>query len=179
MSRLQFNKTKLKDVYIIEPMIMKDERGYFERFFCKDELKKRGIDFDVKQANRSLSNEKGILRGLHFQKDPKAEDKIVQCIRGKIFDVAVDVREGSPTYGEWISEELTEDNKKMLLVPKGCAHGFQTLTRNSEVMYFMSEFYSPEHATGLRWNDPLFNIPWPLSNPILSPKDQNWPLLTS
>ncbi|MCX6720129.1 MAG: dTDP-4-dehydrorhamnose 3,5-epimerase [Candidatus Staskawiczbacteria bacterium] len=174
-----FHKTKIKDVYIIEPELKNDERGYFSRFFCKKELAEIGVKFDIAQINQSLISKKGTIKGMHFQKSPKGEDKIIQCICGEIYDVVVDLRKNSETYGQWVSIELTEDNKKMLLIPKGCAHGFQTLTDNCEVQYFMSEFYSPEHASGVRWNDPVFNIKWPIKPPLFSEKDKNWPLIKS
>lgn len=161
---------------MIEPEIKTDERGHFTRFFCKEELAKAGVNFDIAQINRSFTNKKGTIRGMHFQKIPRAEDKIVQCIKGAIYDVAIDLRADSSTYGEWVAEELNQENKKMFLIPKGFAHGLQTLTDNCEVQYFMSEFYSPEYASGVRFNDPLFKIKWPLENPVLSEKDRNWPL---
>lgn len=174
---MKFRKTKIAGLYIIEPELRIDERGYFARIFCKDELSKIGFDFEAVQANRSSNNKKGTIRGMHFQKPPRAEDKIVQCLRGAIYDVAVDLREDSPTRGQWVAEELNENNKRMFLMPKGFAHGFQSLTDNSEVLYFMSEFYSSEHASGVRWDDPFFNIQWPIKDPFLSEKDKNWPLI--
>jgi len=172
-----FHKTKIKDVYIIEPELKKDERGSFGRFFCKKELAENGIKFDMAQTNRSLINKKGTIKGLHFQKFPKSEDKVIQCIFGAIYDVAVDLRKDSETYGQWVGTELTQDNKKMFLIPKGCAHGVQALADNCEVQYFMSEFYSPEHESGMRWSDPFFSIKRPIKNPTLSEKDKNWPLI--
>lgn len=174
---MKFKETKLKGLYVIEPEIHFDERGYFARIFCKQELSKIGIDFNIVQVNRSLNKKQGIIRGMHFQKPPKAEDKIIQCIKGKIYDVAIDLRQDSPTYGEWVAEELSEENKKMFLIPKGFAHGFQTLADSCEILYFMSEFYSPQYESGVRWNDPFFNIKWPIKDPILSEKDKNWPLI--
>jgi dTDP-4-dehydrorhamnose 3,5-epimerase len=174
---MKFKETKIKGLYIIEPELKIDERGYFARIFCKKELKKIGFNFDIVQINRSLNKKKGIIRGMHFQKPPKAEDKIVQCIKGAIYDVAVDLRKGSRTFGQWVAEELTEHNKKMFLIPKGFAHGSQSLKDNSEILYFLSEFYSPEYESGVRWDDPFFNIKWPIKNPILSEKDKNWLLI--
>ena len=172
-----FHKTKIEGLYIIESELKIDERGYFARIFCKEEFAKIGLNFEIVQVNRSLNLKKGTLRGMHFQKPPKAEDKIVQCLKGAIYDVAIDLRKDSPTYGEWLAEELNEESKKMFLIPKGCAHGFQTLTDNCELLYFMSEFFSPENASGVRWDDPFFNIPWPIKNPILSEGDKNWPFI--
>lgn len=174
---MTFYPTKLDGVFVIEQEPRDDERGYFARIFCKDELAKAGIVFDVMQASHSFTKDKGTIRGMHFQKAPKEEDKIVQCLRGKIFDVVVDLRRSSPTFGKWIAEELSGDNKKSLFIPKGCAHGFQALTDNCLVQYFMNEFYSPEHAFGIRWDDPFFKIKWLIENPVLSEKDKNWPLL--
>jgi dTDP-4-dehydrorhamnose 3,5-epimerase len=171
-----FKKTKIKGLYIIEPELKSDERGYFARIFCKKEFKKIGFDFKIVQVNRSLTKKRGTIRGLHFQKPPKSEDKIVVCLKGKIFDVALDLRKNSPTFGKWVGVELSEENKKMFLIPKGFAHGFQTLTDNCEILYFVSEFYSPKYESGIRWDDPFFNIKWPIKNPILSEKDKNWPL---
>lgn len=172
-----FKKIKPEGLYIIEPELKSDERGYFARIFCEEEFKKNGLDFKVVQINRSLTKKKGTIRGMHFQKSPKSEDKIIQCLRGAIYDVAIDLRQDSLTYGQWVVEELSEDNKKMFLIPKGFAHGFQALVDNSEIQYFVSEFYSPECESGVRWDDPFFNIKWPIDNPLLSEKDKNWPLI--
>jgi dTDP-4-dehydrorhamnose 3,5-epimerase len=174
-----FKKTKIEGLYLIEPEPKTDERGSFARIFCKDKLAKEGINFDIVQINQSLTKKRGTIRGMHFQKEPKSEGKIVQCLKGKIYDVVIDLRKKSSTYGQWIGEELTEDNKKMIFIPKGFAHGFQTLSDNCEVQYFMSEFYSAEHASGVRWNDPFFNIKWPEKTQIISEKDKNWPLIKS
>jgi dTDP-4-dehydrorhamnose 3,5-epimerase len=174
---MKFEETKLKGLYIIELEPKIDERGYLVRAFCEEELRKNGLQFTIVQTNQTLTKKKGTIRGMHFQKPPRAEDKIVQCLKGIIFDVVIDLRENSSTYGQWVAEELTEDNKKMFLIPKGFAHGFQTLTDNCEIQYLMSEFYSPEQASGVRWNDPLFNIKWPIKNPVLSEKDKTWLLM--
>ncbi|MFA6077247.1 MAG: dTDP-4-dehydrorhamnose 3,5-epimerase [Candidatus Paceibacterota bacterium] len=172
-----FKETKIKDLYIIKPELKIDERGNFARTFCKEELKKQGLVFDIVQANQSLTVKKGTIRGMHFQKESKAEGKIVQCLKGKIYDVAVDLRKNSLTYGQWVAEKLTEENKKMFFLPKGFAHGFQTLSGDCIVQYFMSEFHFPEYGSGVRYNDPFLNIAWPIKNPNLSEKDKNWPLL--
>lgn len=171
-----FHPTKIEGVYMIEQETREDGRGYFARIFAKEELEREGISFELVQASHSFTKDKGIIRGMHFQKEPKAEDKIVQCIRGKIYDVVVDLRKDLPTFGKWIAEELSPENKKMFFIPKGCAHGFETLTDNCLVQYFMNEFYSPEHASGVRWDDPFFNITWPILNPKPSDKDKGWPL---
>lgn len=172
-----FKETKLIGVYVIEPLCMKDERGYFARIFCLDELNNAGLEFQIKQANISFNKKQGTTRGLHFQREPKREDKLVKCQSGSIYDVAVDLRPDSPTYGQWHAEELNDQNKKMFLIPKGFAHGFQTLTDNTEVQYFVSEFYAPKYENGIRWDDPKLQIKWPLAPTVISSKDKSWPLL--
>lgn len=173
--KMKITKTKIEGVFIIEPELREDTRGYFTRVFAKEELKKAGIDFSIVHINRSLTVEKGTIRGIHYQRNPKEEDKIIQCLSGKIFDVVIDLRKGSKTIGQWISEVLEPQSKKMLLLPKGCAHGFQTLEENTVVEYFVTEYYAPEFEKGVRWNDPKFKIDWPIKNPIVSEKDANWP----
>jgi dTDP-4-dehydrorhamnose 3,5-epimerase len=172
-----FEKTKIEGVFIITQEPRGDERGYFSRIFAKEEFKKNGITFNIVHGNRSLTVEKGTIRGMHYQRYPKQEDKVVQCIQGSIFDVALDLRKGSKTYGQWVGEVLSGENKKMLLVPKGCAHGFQALEKNCLVEYFVSQYYSPLFERGVRWNDPSFNISWPIKKAILSEKDGKWPLI--
>lgn len=171
---MKFRKTKIKGVYIIEPELKKDRRGYFTRVFCQKEIKSLGINFNIVQVNRSFTEKKGTIRGLHYQKLPYQEEKIVQCLKGEIYTVVLDLRRNSHTFGKWISEKLSEKNKRMILVPKGCANGFQTLTNNCLIEYFMSEYYSPKSGTGIRWNDPFFKIKWPIKKIILSEKDKNW-----
>jgi len=170
-------KTKIDGVLILEPEPREDSRGYFARVFAKEELKKNGVLFSIVHINRSLSKDNGTIRGIHFQKKPKEEDKIIQCLKGKIFDVALDLRPDSKTYGQWVSETLDPQNKKMLLVPKGCAHGFQTLEEDSVVEYFVTQYYAPSYEQGIRYNDPFFNIDWPIKNAIVSEKDASWPLI--
>lgn len=172
---MKFIKTKLDGVYVIEQELRQDPRGYFTRVFCKHELEKQNIRFDIVQINKSKSVAKGTIRGMHLQRKPFSEDKIVQCVSGAIFDVALDVRPSSKTYGQWVSEELTEDNNRMLLVPKGFAHGFQALKANTVVMYFVSAYYTSGAELGIRWNDPTFDIHWPIKHAILSQKDSSWP----
>ena len=172
-----FKKTKIEGLYIIELEAREDERGWFVRNFCKEELQKANLEFEIVQANLSLTKSKGSIRGMHFQKEPMSEGKIVQCLKGSVYDVAIDLRPNSSTYGKWEAVELSEENKRMFLIPKNFAHGFQTLTDNCELQYFMSESYSPEHASGVRYNDPLFNIEWPLIVTTLSEKDRVWPLI--
>lgn len=172
-----FSKTKLEGLYLITPKLLKDDRGFFARTFCANEFKLAGLGFDIVETDLSYNKKKGIIRGLHFQKVPKAQGKIVQCLRGALYDVAVDLRPDSKTFGQWFAAELSHENKTMFLIPKGFAHGFQTLEDDTEIQYFMSDFFSPEHAWGVRWDDPELDIRWPLAPTLMSEKDKNWPLL--
>jgi dTDP-4-dehydrorhamnose 3,5-epimerase len=171
--------TELKDLQIIKRDPRIDERGSFVRVFAKEELLQAGIDFTIVHINQGFSKQTGTLRGLHYQIPPKEEAKIFQCVKGKVFDVAVDMRENSPTYRKWFGIELSEDNNTMVYIPKGFAHGYQTLTDNALVEYFVNEYYAPESESGVRWDDPILNIAWPIKTPILSPKDQTLPSLPS
>lgn len=173
---MKFNKTKIEGLYVIDLEPRVDERGYFTRVYCNNELKDIGVKFNIVQINRSFSKQKGLIRGMHYQKKPYEEDKIVQCLQGEIFDVAIDLRSGSKTFGKWYAQKLSAENKKLMLIPKGFAHGFQALTQNCVVEYFVSEFYTPGSENGIRWDDPKFGIDWPIKKAILSEKDQNWPL---
>ena len=170
-------KTKLTGLYIIDLEPKADSRGYFVRVFAREEFKKKDVNFNIVHINESKTLKKGTIRGLHFQKRPKQEDKIIRCLKGKVFDVAVDLRKNSKSYGQWLGQVLSENNNKLLLVPKGFAHGFQALTDNCIIQYYVSEYYSPPHEQGIRWNDPLINIEWPISKPTLSEKDNSWPYL--
>lgn len=171
-------KTKLDKVVIIEPNVFGDHRGWFMETYNDQAFKEQGIDISFIQDNQSFSAIKGTLRGLHYQMNPKSQTKLVRCTKGSIYDVAVDIRKGSPTYGEWFGIELNAENKKQLLVPKGFAHGFITLTDNVEVQYKVDELYSPEHDRGFIWNDAAIGIDWPIDiQPVLSEKDERAPLL--
>jgi dTDP-4-dehydrorhamnose 3,5-epimerase len=155
---------------------MEDGRGFFGRSFCRGEFTERGLNPEIVQCNISFNRYAGTLRGMHYQLAPHAEEKLVRCTRGKLYDVIVDLRQESPTFKQWISLELSVDNRLMLYIPKGCAHGFQTLEDNTEVFYQMSEFYYPESGRGVRWNDPAFGVQWPEGvQMILSDRDRNWP----
>jgi len=162
---------KIKGVFeiILEPRI--DKRGFFMRTFDSEIFRKAGIDRPWVQENHSYSKERGTLRGLHFQFPPFAETKLVRCTRGTILDVFVDLRQGSPTFGTWDSIELSGENKKMVLIPRGLAHGFCTLTMQCDILYKVDNFYSPEHESGLLWNDPDLGIHWPVADPTISEKD--------
>lgn len=171
-------KTKLDGVVIVEPKVFGDHRGWFMETYNEQAFKEAGIDHVFVQDNQSFSATKGTLRGLHYQLNPKAQTKLVRCTRGSIYDVAVDIRKESPTYGEWFGIELNAENKKQLLVPKGFAHGFITLTDDVEVQYKVDELYSAEHDRGIIWNDPEIGVEWPLDiKPVLSGKDEQAPLL--
>jgi dTDP-4-dehydrorhamnose 3,5-epimerase len=174
---MKFIKTEISGVFIIEPELNLDSRGYFGRFFCKQEAIKAGIDFDIVQINKSFTQNKGTIRGFHYQNHPMWEEKIVQCTKGSIYDVVVDIRKDSPTYMKWISFELSEENKKMVYTSKGIMNGFQSLTDGCELLYFMSQYYSPEHGSGIRFDDPSLNVNWPIANPILSERDKKLPFL--
>jgi len=171
---LIFTETKIKGVYFIEPEILTDERGFFARSFCKEEFRKHGLETDIVQCNISYNKKRGTLRGMHYQVPPFEEAKIVSCTKGSIYDVVVDLRRGSPTYCQGIATELSEKNFKMVYIPRGCAHGFQTLDDEAIVYYQMTNFFHPECARGVRWNDPVFSIRWPISNPVLSDKDRSY-----
>jgi dTDP-4-dehydrorhamnose 3,5-epimerase len=169
-----FTETKLKGTYRIDLDLRKDDRGFFARSFCQQEFAAHGLNKIIAQSNVSYNAKKGTLRGMHFQIAPKAEAKLVRCTRGAIYDVIVDLRPRSQTYCAWTAVELTAENGRMLYIPEGFAHGFQTLEDDTEVFYQMFEFYSPEHARGVRWDDPSFGIIWPLTDPIISEKDKSY-----
>jgi len=166
-----FEETKLKGAYVINIEPIEDERGFFARSFCQKEFEQLGLNPCVAQCNISFNKKKGTLRGMHYQAAPHEEAKLVSCVKGSIYDVIIDLRPGSITYCQWVSVELSAENHKMLYIPEGFAHGFQTLEDNTEVFYQMSEFYHPESARGVRWNDPAFGIEWPLEERIISKKD--------
>ena len=170
-------KTKFEDAILIEPKVFGDHRGFFTEIYNKEMFQQNGIDMDFIQDNHSLSQQPGTLRGMHYQLNDKAQTKLVRVTRGAIYDVIVDIRKGSPTYGEWQGFILSADNKRQLLVPKGFAHGFCTIVENTEVQYKVDELYSPEHDRGIAWNDPTLNIDWPFNNPVLSDKDTKHPTL--
>lgn len=175
---MEIIKTELEGVYIIKSKVFGDHRGWFTETYSKEKFDKLGINLNFIQDNHSLTGEKGTLRGLHFQLNPKAQSKLVRCVKGSILDVAVDIREGSPTYKKWVAVELTEENKKQLLIPKGFAHGFLSLTDGVEVQYKVDEYYSPENDRSIRFDDPEINVNWGFENPILSEKDTKAPTLS-
>jgi len=173
-----FRETKLAGVFVIDAEPIADERGAFTRTYCAREFAAHGLETAIAQCSASFNAKKGTLRGLHYQAPPHSEAKLVRVTAGAIYDVAVDLRAGSPTYGQWTAAELTAENRRMLYIPKGCAHGFQTLTDASELFYQIAEFYEPASARGLRWDDDDLAIAWPDKDaPILSERDRTFPRL--
>jgi dTDP-4-dehydrorhamnose 3,5-epimerase len=170
-----FHETTLKDAMLIDLEKRGDERGFFARTFCQKEFSARGLDINYTQQNTSSSKYRGTLRGMHFQKSPHAETKLIRCLRGAIVDIIIDIRPNSPSFCKWEAFELNEDNKRMLYVPKGFAHGFQTVSDEVEVTYLVDGFYEPTAEGGVRWNDPAFGIQWPLEPTVMSDKDKAWP----
>lgn len=172
---MKFQETKLKGAFIIDIERLEDDRGFFARAWCKNEMETHGCSADLKQANLSLSSKKGTLRGMHYQVSPYEESKLVRCTRGALYDVIVDLRKDSPTYKEWIGVELTADNRRMLYVPEGFGHGFVTLEDDTEAFYLVTEFYTPGAEQGIRYNDPALGIEWPVDIEVISEKDASWP----
>lgn len=169
-----FQEIPMKGAFIIEMKPMRDERGFFARSFCQKEFEEQGINPRLVQANVSYNNNKGTLRGIHYQISPFEETKLVRCTQGAIFDVIIDLRKESPTYMQWFGVELNSENRTMLFVPESFGHGFQTLMDNTEVTYMVSEFYTPGSERGIRWDDPAFDIRWPVEVQVISDKDANW-----
>lgn len=170
-------KTKLEGVYILIPKVFGDHRGFFMESWSRRTMEEAGLFYDFVQDNHSLSTVKGTLRGIHFQKGDKAQAKLVRCVRGAVLDVAVDLRHDSPTYKQWIGVELSEENKKQLLIPRGFGHGFVTLTDHVEFLYKADNYYAPEADGGIRWNDPDIGVDWGIDQPVLSEKDTKNPFL--
>jgi len=173
---MRFTGTEVAGTKIIDPSPHQDDRGRFMRAWCSREFAEQGLDFVPVQANMGFSIQKGTVRGMHFQETPALEAKLVRCTRGAIFDVALDLRINSPSYGKWYGTELSAENGRMLYVPAGCAHGYQTLEEHTEMYYMTSEFYIPSAARGVRFDDPAFGIGWPLAPSVVSKQDLSWPL---
>ena len=174
---MKITKTKLDGVVIIEPDVFGDNRGFFMESWNKNKMAEAGLDYDFVQDNHSKSIVKGTLRGIHFQKGDKAQAKLVRCVKGAVLDVAVDLRRKSPTFKQWVGVELSEENKKQLLIPRGFGHGFVTLTDDVEFLYKADNYYAQEADAGIRWNDPEIGVEWGVENPILSEKDKKNPFL--
>jgi dTDP-4-dehydrorhamnose 3,5-epimerase len=169
----EFKRLEIPEVILITPKVFADERGFFMETYQKDEFAKAGITGEFLQQNHSKSV-KGVLRGLHYQKEPYAQAKLVRCIKGEIFDVAVDIRENSPTFGKYVSARLSEENKNMLYIPRGFAHGFEVLSAEAEIIYCVDNIYAKENESGIIWNASGIEINWPIKSPILSEKDKKW-----
>jgi dTDP-4-dehydrorhamnose 3,5-epimerase len=175
---MKFSETKLYGAFVIELEKRGDERGFFARTFCQNEFAAHGLNTQLVQANMSYSRFEGTLRGMHYQEPPYAEAKLLRCTKGRIFDVAVDMRPDSTTYRQWFGIELNDQNYKMFYIPEGFAHGYMTLCEHAELMYLVSEFYAPQAEKGFRWDDPAIGIQWPMEPAVISDKDRNWADLT-
>lgn len=174
---MKITKTKLEGVVIIEPDVFGDSRGFFMESWNKKKMEEAGLFYNFVQDNHSKSTVKGTLRGIHFQKGDKAQAKLVRCVKGAVLDVAVDLRKNSPTFKQWVGVELSAENKKQLLIPRGFGHGFVTLTDDVEFLYKADNYYAPEADAGIWWNDPDIAVEWGVENPILSEKDKKNPFL--
>lgn len=172
----QFTQLDIPEVILVKPAVFADDRGFFLEAFKLSDFKSGGLDIRIKQSNHSRSS-RNVLRGLHCQLNPKAQGKLIRCINGRIYDVAVDIRKGSPTYGKWIGEYLCEENRHLLYIPEGFLHGFCVVSDTAQIIYYCTEEYSPEHERGVNWNDPSIGIEWPVDNPVLSKADMNSSLL--
>jgi dTDP-4-dehydrorhamnose 3,5-epimerase len=170
-----FTESSINGVFVLDVKRIEDERGFFGRIWCQKEFDEHGIDSRFMQINTALSHRKGTLRGMHYQEEPNAETKVIRCSRGSVFDVAIDIRPSSVTFKQWFGVELSAENQKMLVVPSGCAHGYQTLKDATELMYLTSAFYAPQSARGLRYDDRAFAIQWPLYVSVISSADATWP----
>ncbi len=170
-------KTKISDLYIVESERFDDDRGYLAKYYDEDFYKENNIKFKLTQVKYTFTKKRGTIRGLHMQSKPFEEAKLVRCVRGKIFEVVLDMRSQSKTYGKWFGKEFSENDNQCLYIPKGFAHGYQALINNCEVLYLMSGEFSLPHNIGYRWNDPSFSISWPLKPTVMAKKDKNWPLV--
>ena len=172
---MKISETELAGAYVVELEAVEDERGYFARTYCRKEFAEFGLNTEIAQCSLSYNARRGTLRGMHYQVEPAAETKLVQCMCGSLYDVIIDLRPQSETYCHWFGIELSADKRSLLYIPEGFAHGFQTLEDNTTIYYQISAFYDPQYAQGVRWNDPAFGIKWPLANPIMSEKDKLLP----
>jgi dTDP-4-dehydrorhamnose 3,5-epimerase len=170
-----FQPTPITGAYLIDLEKRGDDRGFFARVFCREEFASHNLSMDLLQINTSLSERKGTLRGMHYQLAPSAETKVVRCIRGALYDVILDLRPDSPTFGQWFGAELSAENRTMMYAPKGCAHGFITLAESTEAFYLVDSLYAPSLERGVRFDDPRFGITWPIAPTEVSEKDRGWP----
>ena len=175
---MNFIETPIAGAFLIEIAPIRDDRGFFARNYCHDEFTERGLNTHTAQGNMGYNTKKGTLRGMHFQKAPDQEVKLVSCPRGAVVDVILDLRPDSPTFKQWYSAELSEENGSLLYIPKGCGHGYQTLRDDTLMLYNTSNKYAPHNASGVRWNDPAFGIEWPLTPTVMSEADKGWPDFT-
>jgi len=173
---MRFLPTPIAGAWLVEPEARADARGSFARLWCRDDFAAQGLRADFVQSNASFNVQKGTLRGLHYQVAPALEAKLVRCTRGAVFDLVLDLRRDSPTYRRWYGARLSADNGRMLYVPEGCAHGCQSLEDNTEILYMASAYYAPGEARGVRYDDPVFAISWPLEVASISDQDRNWPM---
>lgn len=172
---MKFQPTELPGAYLVEPELVSDERGFFARTWCRQEFAERGLRDQWVQCSLSHNHRRGTLRGMHYQRAPHQEAKLVRCVRGAVYDVILDLREDSPTRRQWQAFELTADNHRMLYIPEGVAHGFQTLEDESQLFYMISNWHDPPSAAGVRWDDPAFGIRWPLPVSVISSRDRHFP----
>jgi dTDP-4-dehydrorhamnose 3,5-epimerase len=170
-----FTETEIRGAFILDAEEIADERGFFARSWARDEFEAHGLNPHLAQCNLSYNHRKGTVRGMHWQVAPHAETKLVRCTQGGIYDVIVDLRADSPTYLRWIGVDLTAENRRALYIPEGCGHGFQTLADATEVLYMITEYYTPAAARGMRWNDPAINVTWPLDVTVISERDAHYP----
>lgn len=172
---MRFTPTPIPGAYLVDIQPAEDERGFFARTYCEDEFRGNGLESHFAQGSIAFSKRKGTLRGFHYQRDPHAEVKLIRCTRGAVYDVVIDLRPHSLTFRQWFPAELTAGNRRMLYIPKGLAHGYQTLDDDTEISYQMSDPYHPEAAAGVRWDDPAFAVRWPLDVTVISEQDRSWP----
>ncbi len=172
---MKFTETALAGAYIIDLERKEDERGFLARTFCRHEFAPLGLRTEIAQANISYNARRGTLRGMHFQDPPFGEAKLIQCLQGSLYDVIIDLRRDSATHRRWLGVELSANNGRLLYVPEGFGHGFQTLEDQTLIYYLMFEFFAPDYARGVRWNDPAFGIKWPVPDPVISERDRGWP----
>jgi dTDP-4-dehydrorhamnose 3,5-epimerase len=174
---MKYTETELQGLWILDPVVHEDSRGFFLESFTARDMEAHGLPVNFVQDNHARSRVAGVVRGLHFQKPPFAQSKLVRVVRGAVFDVVVDLRRQSKTFGKWLGVTLSEDNRRMLFVPRGFAHGYCTLSQDSEFLYKVDAYYSPAHDAGIRWNDPAIAVAWPVADPVISDKDKNLPFL--
>lgn len=173
---MQFSETPIAGVTLVDVIRINDDRGFFGRIWCRKEFEAYGLDSRAVQINTALSHRAGTVRGMHYQESPHSETKVIRCTRGKVYDIALDLRPSSSTFRQWFGVELSPDNQRILVIPPGCAHGYQSLEDCTELMYLTSEFYAPHAVRGVRYDDPAFTVTWPLPVSLISQQDATWPV---